>query len=507
MAIKIPFYDSKAGMTPEAAGAPMSQPAMLPMAPMENVAEAGIPGMRLAKVGDQLLTTATEITSRLGHARNVKDFAAMDLETRLRMDKLGNEIEQDPEATPETWGKRFEEGATKIKDEVRKLTGNELVQAQYEKLWATHYPVKLQEITAKGYKADAKNIGAAFEEHYPQYVELYAQATDELNRTQIKDTVEKYIGAAVKSGSITPHQGAAARVGFIPAAMKAKVVADIGTDPVMAQAKLTNYKENYPGLQDKDLLSLNATASGALHRVQENNTLEVQKLYESKQLTPDKLMGMRDGRIINMGTWKHYEAALQNDAAPMGTELNYDTWAKHHAAAMNGKLNPDDAYMALKAGQYGKGPGASAKADQLIRLNEARGQGDTPKDMSFTKDPYFRLAAREIEDRLKPLEELRRMKGMQPGAKETTPTHEAGFLFLEACKEAQNKGELTGPWMWKKAQEIIQPFELMGAKGFKPGAARTKEAPVAGPAQAGGGPDVKQRALEILRQRGRIPAQ
>lgn len=262
MAIRIPFYDSQVGMSPEAAGALM---------PMQSVEEAGIPGMRLAKAGDQLLDASTVVNERLNHARAVKDFAAMDLQTRLGLDKLGNEIQQDPEAPPETWSKLFEEGAKKIKAEVRAMTGNGLVQANYDKMWAIHYPIKLQEITAKGNKRDAQISGSAFEEHIPQYATLYAQATDDLSRSQIKDTVDSYIIAAVKTGSISPHQGAAARLNFIPEAMKTKALADIGANPVAARAKLANYKENYPGLADGDLSSLNYQASGGVHRLQQAN--------------------------------------------------------------------------------------------------------------------------------------------------------------------------------------------------------------------------------------------
>lgn len=249
------------------------------------------------------------------------------------------------------------------------------------------------------------------------------------------------------------------------------------------------------GFDDTQRAAVMPKISANLHRVQGENALEVQKKYENKQLTPEDLKNWRDGRAINLGTWKFYDAALQADAAPVKAETDKELYIKRWKEARGGNLSEENVFNELKAGALTKGD-----AHFLLNTNERMRTGETPKELKYTKEPYFRLSMREIETRLKPLESLNRLKGMMPGAKEVSPTNEAAFLFMKACEEAQEKGELTGPWMWKKANEIILPFEIMGARGLKPGAGGA-----AAPEAAGGQftPEQRQRAKELLDQQGK----
>lgn len=267
MAIRVPSYGSQVGISPEAPGVPgpLNAPGQL-----ESVEAAGRPGLQLAKTGEQLSSVTTEIGKALYHGQAVDDFNKMNLQMRLGLNQLSKELQADPGA-PEIWAKRYEEGAAKVREEVIGLSSNRMAKQSFDKAWSIFYPTHLQEITAKGNVQRTKNFAGNFEESYPQYAELYAQAGDELSRAQIKDTVDNYINAAVTAGILHPNKGTLARQNFIPEAMKARALADIANDPVGAQAKLANFKENYPGLADRDLSSLNYQASGGVHRLQQAN--------------------------------------------------------------------------------------------------------------------------------------------------------------------------------------------------------------------------------------------
>jgi hypothetical protein len=270
MAIKIPFYESQVGMTPEAAGTLMPQPAALPMAPMQSVEEAGIPGRQLARTGDQLLNVSTEVSTRLNHARAINDFADMNLKMHLGLNQLANEVQQDTGA-PETWPKKYEEGAEKLRQEVTGLTSNPLAQTSFNKIWSTSYPAKLQEVAAKSRIQDSRNFAAGFEERFPQFVELYAQADDDLARAKIKSTVDNYILQAVGAGILNPEKGAEARIKFIPEAIKMRVLQEAQADPAGVLERLKDPEKNYPGLAPGTVLTLSGTANAQLHRVQNDN--------------------------------------------------------------------------------------------------------------------------------------------------------------------------------------------------------------------------------------------
>jgi hypothetical protein len=450
----------------------------------KNWGEAG-------EFGDKLSKTGVALGQALHQAQQVNDLAGMKLDTTQRLYDLREEVKADPD--PATWAAKFKTEGEKHFQETLQRTKDASVQAHYKTSWASHFPVMLHGVTVEARKQQIANFAGNVEENYGKGIELYNRAETDIERAKIQADAFSLLQGGVAAGFLAPAKAQQLREGFVTAVALGAIDKAKLTDPAGTLARLK--EPGAFGLDDSQRAKLIPGLTANLHRAQEDNALEVQKWYESKQLTPENLTAMRDARVIGMGTWKFYDAALQGDAAPVKASNDMDLYIPLWKQAQKGQMSEDRVYEGMKAGRLTKADGHF-----LIRTNEASTKGETPKEMAFTKDPYFRLATKEIETRLRPLEELGRIKGMQPGAKETSPTHEAGFLFLEACKEAQAKGELNGPWMWKKVNEIIQPFEMMGVKGLKPGAA-------AAPAPAPVTPDARQRALEILRQRGRIPAQ
>jgi hypothetical protein len=432
----------------------------------KNWNEAGEFGEKLSKAG-------LDLDTALRQARQVNDLASMKLDSTQRLYQLREEVKADPD--PATWTTKFKTEAENHFQETMKRSSDPGVQAHYKAAWASHFPVMMHGLTVEARKQQIANFAGDVETNFSKSVELYNQAGNDIERAKVQADAFSLLQGGVSAGFLAPAKAQQLREGFTYAVAMGAIDKAKLTDPAGTLAKVK--EPGAFGLDDTQRAKLIPGLTANLHRAQEDNALEVQKWYEEKKLTLENLKGMRDARVINMGTYKHFDAALQNDALPVAKELNYDKWAKVHAQSSEGKANPDEIYALLKAGEFGTGAAALDRAGSLLRLNASRGKGETPKEMSFTKDPYFRLAVKEIGDRLKPLnetfeEDLRKGLGKGAARNSPLPSHEAGFLFMEACKEAQAKGELTGPWMWKKAQEIIQPFELMGVKGFKPGAAR-----------------------------------
>ena len=443
----------------------------------------------LGDFGEKLGSAGLALNQALHQAKQLTDLTGMKMDATQRLFELREEVKAEPD--PAQWPAKYREAAGKLFEETVGRSADPQVQAHFKTTWASHFPVMLQKVSAESRKQQAANFAGNLEENYGRAIDLYVQAGSDVERAKIQGEAFALLNGGVTAGLLAPAKAQQLRAGFETAAALGIINKAKLTDPAGTLAKIK--EPGAFGLDDTQRAKLIPDLTANLHRAQQDHALQVQKWYESKQLTPENLMAMRDAQVINLSTWKFYDAALQADRAPVPAQQDLDLYIPLWKQAQQGKMNPEQVYEGRRAGRL-----TNQDAHFLIRTNEAAAQGQTPKDQAFNKDPYFRLAAREIEDRLRPLEKMRGLTGMQPGAKTPSPTNEAAFLFLEACREAQEKGELTGPWMWKKAQEIIQPFELMGMKGVRPGATAPAPAP-------GVTPEMREKALEILRQRGRLP--
>ena len=465
---------------------------------MENLAAAQTWG-NLGQMGEKLSEVGVNLNRHLTAYQDMHDLDQAKNFVNQRLLEYSQTVKNNP--NPDDWLPAFRESmGTTL--EAAKEGMNQRVSLYLDHHLTSVMPSYERSLAAAGRQTKISSFKGNIPKSLDQAAQTVVNAPDEIVAANAEASFKALVDTAARSDAggpayLTPKEGEAWKAKFDLAVKTGKVDKAMMQDPAGTLAALR--EPGAFGLTDTDRRAMEPRVTAHLHRVQQDNVLEIQKLYEGGQLTREDLKARRDGQTINLGTWKFYDAALQNDALPYADEMNYDTWAKRHKAAMNGQANPDEIYNDLKAGQYGQGTAAKATADQLIRLNDARSRGATPKELDFVKDPYFRLAAKEIEARLKPLETMGSIKGMMRGAKEATPTHEAARLFLDACKQAKAKGELTGPWMWQKANEIIRPFEMMGARGLKPGAG--EQAPPAAEPPA----DPRQRALEILRKRGRLP--
>jgi hypothetical protein len=344
-----------------------------------------------------------EVKRHIEHTEHINDLADFKMAAH---EQLNGQQELVKDYDPKDRADAFKQGADDWFENYSQNLKDQEVKAAAKTHWATWYPAKLQQVGAEAQKQRIINAAGKVEEFIKNSIELYLQEPDDVKKASIKGDAFGVLNGQVASGLLHPAQAEKLKHGWDKAVSLGQLNADLRQNAPAVAAAIK--QAGAYGMTETELAAVTPHVHAEVARVQGENALEMQKLYEQKQLTPESLRAMRDGKIINLGTWKHYDASLINDAAPYGTELNYDTWAKHHDAAMNGMLKPEDAYAALKAGQYGKGPGASAKADQLIRLNESRAKGEAPpKELAFTKDPalrpYFNLATKEIEDRLKPL--------------------------------------------------------------------------------------------------------
>lgn len=400
--------------------------------------------------------------------------------------QLRHEVQQNPD--PETWGPSFKEGAQKLFDGELAGARSEAVQAHLRARWASHYPAMQFDVIKKGEERQRAIFAGQLPENEVRYAEMYGRAESDMERARIKAEFHGQLAGGVQAGIIAPEKAAAARQSFeataLAAVVKTEAMAPGGA--VRVAEKLTDYQKHYPGMSAATAMGLRGPVQAEMHRQQQEAAKEVDKLYQAKELTPDKLAELRETNLINLGTFHTYDAALKNDAAPMGKEMNFDTWARLHDQAMKGRMQPEAAYNALKAGEFGGGMGAKATVDQLIRLNAAQGKGGGgPGEEAFRQSIYFKAAWQEIGNTLEPMEEFQGMKKLRTGAAQTpSPTAEAQFMFLDACKQAQEQGQAPGPWMRDKAREIMTPFIQMGP-GFK-GGQGVAPAPPGTPPPAGG---------------------
>lgn len=461
---KIPTFQPEVTPTVKGPAGPTAVEQDIRSFGIENLAAAQT-WNNLGQMGQKLSEVGVKLDRHLADYQDMHDLDKAKNFVNQRMLEYSQTVKNNP--NPDDWLPAFREsmGTT---GEAAKEGMNQRVS-----LYLDHHLTSVMPSYEKSLVAAARQTKiASFKGNIPQSldqaVQTVANAPDEIVAAKAEASFMALVDTAARSDAggpayLTPKEAEAWKAKFGMAVKVAQVDKAMMQDPGGTLAVLREPKAF--GLTDTERRAMEPRVKAHLTRVQQENVLEIQKLYEGGQLTREDLKTRRDGLTINIGTWKFYDAALQGDAAPVKPETDKELYVKRWKQSLEGKLPVEQVFNELKAGVLTKGD-----AHFLINTNSRAAAGETPKEVEFTKDPYFRLAVKEIETRLKPLETMSRMKGMMPGAKEVSPTHEAAYLFLEACKQAKEKGELTGPWMWQKANEIIRPFEMMGARGMKPGA-------------------------------------
>lgn len=428
---------------------------------MEQMAAArswenlGDMGLALSRVG-------RELTTHINHAQQVDDLSEMKLTSTLKFMDLKTRVKEG--ADPDQYRPVFEEQTQKIYDETLKKSSDPLVQAHFKTHWSNLMVQGMQDVIAAARETKIKKFAGDFEKRYPQYVGLYSQAGNDIERDKIKSDLFDMIAGAQAAGFITPQKAEVARQNFAVDAAKTRVIMDMRQDPWGTYERLKQ-ADSYEGLAPAMAIQLQGQARMEIHRRQEENAAALEKQYQENQLNLPGLKAMFDQGKIRPGTYRLYEAALLRDQAPVKAEKNLELYNSLFNQAYDKKLQMDSLYDGVKSGAV-----SFTDAKELIRMNARRVKGETPKPFTFIQDPWFKLSMAEIDARLKPLEGVLGIQALKPGAKQPMPRHQAAYRFMEECKAAQEQGTLNGAWMWQRANEIIKPFEMMGAKGVKTGA-------------------------------------
>jgi hypothetical protein len=503
---KIPLFEQTQGMTPQGPGV------LAPAVPIDT-RTIGMEALAAAKgwedlgaAGKELAEVGLRMNKALHHAKQVDMLAEAGKKSQLDLYALVERVKQ--EGGPETWGEKFLEEGQKIFDNVSAGISDREVLGKYKMHWSSVFPLMHHGVTTKARDVQIHQFKANILAHINDAVQMYVKEPDPIRQAQIKGLLFGRIQGGVNSLLFHPDEAEQLRQNFDKSLAETQIKIDIQANPWAVEERLQDPGKHYPTLPPGEALGFLNMARAEVHRRQETRAVEVDQLYEQKKLTFDDLKIMRGRREIGLYTYRFYEAAMQRDLLPYAvatdTNLYVDLWKK----AEMGRLDPEELYRNFRGGKLEK-----QDAHRLMQINTQTQQGGARQEDAFTKERAFKLAVDNIQGRLEPLDQAAKkmqdvgaMRGTLAPAPPQAST-EAAFYFLQACRQAKEKGELTDKFMWDKAQEIIKMYEGQPRRfgpgvGGQGGGARQTGIGVQGQKPAGGAPaPAPSGAVRILNKR------
>jgi len=425
---------------------------------------------QVGQAGEVLGKVAAAWGQSLREARQVDEAATASVALKTRLYELRDQVQGGNNGQgvsfspdPAAWGQNFQEEGGRFLEDLLGQYSDPRVQAHIRRNFAEQFPVMLHGLNVEAKKRQIADFAGNVEANYANSINLYGQAANDLERARIKADTFGMLAGGVAAGYLLPAKAQQFRDKFDTAVRLNGINQEILANPAAAYDRLGNPAQNFPGLDAESAMALRGRALGELRRVQGDTALKVEQDYQAGKLTPENLKGLFDARQISVPTFRFYDAALQQPGGGRA-DTNPELFVRLWDQARQGQMNPEAVYQGLKAGRL-KLPDAKFLMGQQ---DSSAAQTAPAKGNAFVRDPNFRLGLQEIEARLKPLdfslqEKTKRAAGIG-GPRGALPSHEAAYLFLQACQQAEKDGTLNAKFMWDKAQEIIKPFEIMGTR-------------------------------------------
>lgn len=466
---KIPLFEQTQGMTPQGSGV------LAPAVPIDTrtfgmEALAAAKGFeQLGEAGKELAEMGLRMNKALHHAKQVDMLAEAGKKSQLALYDLIDKVQQ--EGGPETWGQRFLEEGQKIFDETSKSITDREVLGKYKMHWSSVFPLMHHGVTTKARDVQIHQLKANTMAHIKDAVAMYVKETEPIRQAQIKAALFGRIQGGVSALLFRPDEAEQMRQAFDKEVAVARVKMDIDRDPLMAQEKLKDPEKHYPGLPPGAALDFHGEANAELHRRQQEKRLEVDQLYTQKKLSIPQLQQWRDAKEIDVYTYRFYEAAIQRDLLPGPKQTDPDVFVAMKTDANNGVLNDDRLYHYFKIGKLEK-----EDVYRLQTLNRQIKKGEPVTVDAYTKRPGFKWSVDKIEYQLSPIDKsIKNMSGEIMGkARPKSVVKEAAMAFLEECRKADERGELTNEYMDKLSDMIIKAYSARhsGGMGGQGGPAR-----------------------------------
>jgi hypothetical protein len=276
--ITIPRYEEQVKMSTESPGVPgplenEDAAGERARAPYRNIAAQDLvqaeQSKEMASAWNSLAETSIAAERHLSHARALNDFNEMNLQARLKLNDASNEVQQDRE-NPQIWRPQYEEKAKAIQEEILGMSTNSEAQEALKRSWSTLYPTHVQELHAQSRKQEALNFEANADRRFGEYVDLGAQARDDLSRTQIKDEFYQSLNNAVAVGTINPVKAETMRQNYDMQVKERVYATALTQDPVGTLATLKQNPGAF-GFNEKEALTHINGATPFLHKVQNDN--------------------------------------------------------------------------------------------------------------------------------------------------------------------------------------------------------------------------------------------
>ena len=418
---------------------------------------AGQMGEKLSEMGLKFNRSIEQV-----QRSNELSDAILTFRENLRVAKTA--IKEDPD--PNNWIESIKQSAQDNFEVIHKSLKNEVTKAHFKHIYSTVLPTYISGISKEADQRKLANAAGNTEANLHRSIELYTTAGSTLEKQQIEDEFLRSIADMQVQALISPEKAQQYIQKWKPMVQVRTLDQEMMADPLGTYKRLGEPEKYYPGVDLEIIRVKRIQTLGEVHRRQDDNELKVDQLFSQKQLTTEMLEQMRDTEEIRVPTYRLYDAALKSPKGMKDPAKYGELWIK----ADKGELREEEIYQNVLVGKI-----VPEEANNLKRTQNAL---DTA-EMKFTKEPYFRLALMDIEQRLKLLDESKMEKmardlGKGKVRKEPLPSHQAAWLLIEACQEAQRKGELTPKFIKEKAAEIMEPFLKMGARDFIKKGGRTE---------------------------------
>lgn len=450
---KIPLYDAHVLLNTQGPGVAHD----IRSFGMEHLAQAQTLE-NVGQAGGLLTDTGLKLYRGLQQQQDTSEYVSSSLKFGEQMRTAFNTAKQQED--PDSWGQVFKAEAQKILEAGSQLNPRiaphmnmhlgKLIEA---------YDIKISNDVAK-YKIG--KLKATLPQQMEQSIPEILDAPDEESAARIRGVVMGAIRAAAhpESGFLKPDEAYKLEIAYLNQINEGRFYRSLQKDPIGTEAALKT--PGAFGFDDKQQYQAKGAVQVALNRLHKDNAVKVDEAYEAGNLTLDGLRELSKSRQISRATYRTYEAALVADASPGGkAKQNMDVYIPLLEQAKQGQLDMEAVYRGMKAGDLTK-----ADHNTLFRMNESENKAEKPaKELAFMKNEWFKLADRDITDRLKRRESLKeRWMGQKGKPAGPLPVNLAKGLFMQLCQDEIQKGRAPGPWMMDEADKIIQKVGQMDAE-------------------------------------------